>query len=232
MAGRQYQNVSYGLNQPLNLENPSPVIAKRAPTTSDFAFPTTLWTNTSANTAYILTSVANNSASWLQLGAGGAGNFNSLTVTPGPTNITGTTNINVAGAGVTTIGTGGTGAVNIGNATGNTSVTGSLTASTGLTATAGGVTATAGNIDATAGNIVATAGNIIATAGNIQVSAAAAAFVLGNGIKIVAGTGDPNGVVTAPEGSLYLNTNGTGTANRAWINTNSGNVWTAITTAT
>lgn len=41
----------------------------------------------------------------------------------------GTANINASGAGVTTIGTGGTGAVNIGNATGNTSVTGSLTTS-------------------------------------------------------------------------------------------------------
>jgi hypothetical protein len=47
-----------------------------------------------------------------------------LTVTSGTTSITGTANINISGAGITTIGTGGTGAVNIGNATGNTTFTG------------------------------------------------------------------------------------------------------------
>ena len=67
-----------------------------------------------------------------------------LTVTAGGAGITGTTNINTTGAAVSTIGTGGTGAVHIGNATGNTAVTGSLTASTGLTATTGNITASAG----------------------------------------------------------------------------------------
>jgi hypothetical protein len=375
MAGRQYQQVAYGLSSPLIAENPTPVIAKRNPTTSDFAFPTTIWTNTLTNAIYILASVSNNQANWVLLEVGGgAGVFASLTVTPGPISLTGTTTINTAGAGVTTIGTGGTGAVNIGNATGNTSVTGTLTASSnitattgqivtingavtsgntaasnaapqfqtlksrgggtittgdgignlvfagfdgaqyttgaaitstssgtiantrvaanlnflthpdapaggptsrmtinsagnvvvntpdsgtaltvtagGLTVTAGNIVATAGNINATAGsmsagttvtagtgitattgNIVATTGNITATAGNVTLGAAAAAFVFANGIQIVSGTGDPNGAVTAPEGSLYLNTNGTGVANRAYINTNSGTVWTAIATA-
>lgn len=332
MAGRQYQNVSYGLNQPLNLENPTPIIAKRNPTTSDFALLTTIWTNTTNNAVFILASVANNTANWVAA-TGGAGVFTSLTVTPGPISLTGTTMINTAGGATTTIGTGGTGPVQIGNATGNTSVTGSLTtttslnAGTSITSTNGAISAgntvvgtnpaifqalksrgggvittgdglgqmlfagfdgtqytvgaaitsassgtiantrVAGNLnffthpDAavggptsrmtinSAGNVVinnpdsgvgltvagggatVTAGNITATAGNVILSNAAAAFVLGNGIQIVAGTGDPNGAVTAPEGSLYLNTNGTGTANRAYINTNSGTVWTAITTA-
>lgn len=73
-----------------------------------------------------------------------------LTATGGLTTLTtlnqlGTANLNTAGAAVTTIGTGGTGAVNIGNATGNTAVTGSLTASTTLTSTSGAITATNGN---------------------------------------------------------------------------------------
>lgn len=45
------------------------------------------------------------------------------------------------------------------------------------------------------------------------------------------GTGTPNGVVTAPKGSIYIQTDGSGTANRMWINTNAGTVWTNFTTA-
>lgn len=58
----------------------------------------------------------------------------------------GTANINASGAAATTIATGGTGVLNLGNVTGNTAVTGSLTASTSLTATAGNITATNGDI--------------------------------------------------------------------------------------
>lgn len=70
--------------------------------------------------------------------------------TPRPVHATtlsalGTTTINVTGAAATTIATGGTGTLALGNATGNTAVTGSLTASTTLTATLGNITATNGN---------------------------------------------------------------------------------------
>lgn len=50
------------------------------------------------------------------------------------------------------------------------------------------------------------------------------------GCQIMSGTGDPNGAVTAPKGSLYLRTDGGGVNDRAWINTNAGTVWTAIVT--
>lgn len=73
-----------------------------------------------------------------------------LTVTLGGASITGTTNINTSGAGVTSINTGGTGVLNLGNATGNTSVTGSLSTTTTLTATLGNITATNGNFVLTA----------------------------------------------------------------------------------
>jgi hypothetical protein len=270
MAGRQYQNVSYGLNQPLNLENPTPVIAKRNPTNSDFAFPTTIWTNTTTNAIYILASITNNSANWVLLEVGGgAGVFASLTVIPGPISLTGTTSINTAGAAVTSIGSGGTGAVNIGNTTGNTLVTGTLsstgtitsvngavsanttiTAGTGIstaggnisaptgamsagtTITAGtGITATTGNIVASTGNITATLGNVSAAAGNVTLGAAAGKVVFANGISIGSGNADPNGIVTAPLGSFYVVSSGSGVANRAWINTDSGTTWTAIATA-
>jgi hypothetical protein len=51
------------------------------------------------------------------------------------------------------------------------------------------------------------------------------------GPQIMAGAGSPSGVVTAPQGSLYLRTDGTTINNRAYINTNSGTTWTALTTA-
>ncbi len=74
-------------------------------------------------------------------------------------NSLGATTLNTSGAATTTIGTGGTGIVAIGNATGNTAVTGSLTTTTTLTGGTG-ITATTGNITATNGNIVrGTAGN-------------------------------------------------------------------------
>ena len=96
---------------------------------------------------------------------------NGFTVTTGTTSITGTVNVNISGAGVTTIGTGGTGAVNIGNATGNTAVTGSLTASTTLTATLGAITASNGNL------VLGTAGNkIISTSVATTTTAGANSF--------------------------------------------------------
>jgi hypothetical protein len=43
-------------------------------------------------------------------------------------------------------------------------------------------------------------------------------------------SGDPNGVVTAPKGSIATNDAGSGVANRLWINQNGGTVWAAVTT--
>jgi hypothetical protein len=289
MAGRQYQQVAYGLSQALIAENPSPIIAKRNPTNKDFAFPTTIWTNTTNNALYILASVANNTANWVLLEVGGgAGIFANLTVTPGPISLTGTTSINTTGAAVTTIGTGGTGAVNIGNTTGNTLVTGDLTATVDITANTGNIVALLGDIDATAGNmsaagtvtggtgviattgnvsatagavsanttvtagtgistatgniaaaagtvtggtgVIATTGNITASAGNVVATGATSGFVFGTStIKILSGAGAP--VVVAPQGSLYLRTDGTTVNDRAYIATNGAGAWTAITTA-
>jgi hypothetical protein len=49
------------------------------------------------------------------------------------------------------------------------------------------------------------------------------------GVKIYSGAGAPT--FTADKGSLYLNTTGSSTSTRAYINTDSGTTWTAITTA-
>lgn len=46
---------------------------------------------------------------------------------------------------------------------------------------------------------------------------------------IYVGAGAPS--LTAPQGSLYLNTTGSSTSTRAYINTTGSTTWTAITTA-
>jgi len=108
--------------------------AQRAPTTNDIYTPGTMWQDNSVSPPVV----------YLTTGAGvwtsySPSSFTSLTVN-GTSTLTGTTNINTSGAAVTTIGTGGTGAVNIGNATGNTAVTGTLTTSAGITLTTGNLT--------------------------------------------------------------------------------------------
>lgn len=50
------------------------------------------------------------------------------------------------------------------------------------------------------------------------------------GPQIMAGSGSPSGSVTAPQGSLYLRTDGSTSITRGYINTDSSTTWTAITT--
>ena len=140
-----------------------------------------------------------------------------LTVTAGGAAITGTTGINVSGAAVTTIGTGGTGPVAIGNATGNTAVTGSLgttttlTAGTGITSTTGNIVASAGNISATLGSlsaattVTATLGAITATNGNLVFGTAGNKIV---GPYATSGTAGANsrGTITLGGGTATVST--------------------------
>lgn len=46
---------------------------------------------------------------------------------------------------------------------------------------------------------------------------------------IYSGAGAP--AISAAQGSLYLRTDGSGTGDRAYINTDGGTTWTALTTA-
>lgn len=50
-----------------------------------------------------------------------------------------------------------------------------------------------------------------------------------SGNCVLSGSGAPS--MTAPKGSLYLRTDGTTTNDRAYINTDAGTTWTALTTA-
>lgn len=57
-----------------------------------------------------------------------------------------------------------------------------------------------------------------------------AAQRLNNEVRVLSGNGDPNGTVTAPVGSFYLNTNPTGTTDRIFVNTDGATGWTYAAT--
>jgi hypothetical protein len=158
-------DVAYGLGDALIPLAPIPIVAQRNPTASDQAQLGTVWVNKVNNTVYVLTSVVNNVASWVLLEAGGgAGVFSSLTVNPGPTNLS----------------TVGNGAVNIGNAsnTGIVTINGggggfSLVGAAGLLSIAPG----AGGLE------------INGAGGSITIDAGASGFTLdGNGNLVLIGT--------------------------------------------
>lgn len=63
-------------------------------------------------------------------------------------------------------------------------------------------------------------------------ASAVAAFTMGSaGIGIYWGTGAPGSTVTAAKGSLYIQTDGSTTNNRLYVNTNGSTGWTNVTTA-
>ena len=217
MAGKQYITTGYALGpSPLPYLAPAPIPSKRAPNVSDKAQIGQLWINTVTNNAYLLVGIANNQANWALLEAGGgAGAFASITATTGPNILTGTTSINTTGAAATTIGTGGTGAVNIGNATGNTSVTGSLSTTTTITAGTG---------------LTVTAGNVTLTNGNLVLSAAATQLRLPGPVYVMTGAGAPAAGLALHIGDLYINTAAASATTRLYIATAVG-AWTNVTTA-
>jgi hypothetical protein len=85
--------------------------------------------------------------------------------------------------------------------TGNQLVTGSLTAKSGLAIPAAGAGSAALLVSATAN------------------------------FGVFFGSGSPNTALTAAKGSFYLRSDGTGTSDRAYINTDGSTAWTAIATA-
>jgi len=117
MSSIQFTQTAYGLSQALINVFPVPIVSPAAnPTTSNLAQIGTIWINKSANAAFILTSIVSNSANWINL-VGGAGVFTSLTVNPGPTNLS------TVGNGAVTIGnSSNTQAITINSGTGGVAV--------------------------------------------------------------------------------------------------------------
>lgn len=103
----------------------------------------------------------------------------------------------------------------------------------------GPVTSTNGFVGALTGNVtgnvtgatVAVTGNVTADSGTAPVAGGAASFLATStaGLGIYFGSGAPT--VTAAQGSLYLRTDGSSTSTRAYVNSDGGTTWVAITTA-
>lgn len=248
----------YGIGSPIQNNFPFPQGLARALTTSDQGLIGQVVV--ALGVPYMMTAYGSGSTAgqyiWTQLEtSGGGGVFSSLTVTPGPVSLTGTTTINTTGSATTTIGTGGTGAVNIGNATGNTAVTGALaatgnisssagslsafttiTAGTNITATTGNIVATAGNIAASNGTVtgdvglIATTGNITASDGNVVLSTAGTYISMPGPVFIYSGAGAPSNGLALHAGDMYIRTDPAGATSRLYIAT-AASTWTNVTCA-
>jgi hypothetical protein len=101
-----------------------------------------------------------------------------------------------------------------------------------INATTGAVTVTGTFGAATSVTTLTATGNITADSASGLVAGGASAFIATNvaaGMGIYVGSGAPT--VAAAKGSLYLRSDGSGTGDRAYINTNGSTTWTALTTA-
>lgn len=128
MSNIQNIAAAYGLTQPiLNVPFP-PIVATRNPLITDKASYGTIWINKVNGNTYILNLIGMGGFTWTLIeGSGGPADFTSLTVNPGPTNLTGTTNITGSTTiiGTTLINSTGTSATTIGNAAGTVNIDGS-----------------------------------------------------------------------------------------------------------
>jgi hypothetical protein len=218
----QYINkVAYGLSQPLIPENPTSIIALRAPTSADFGYAlSTIWISKPTQAAYILVSISANIALWQLVAPAGGGAFSSLSSTGsttlatagvtvnsfgstnGATGITilvGTGNLVADGAPTSTMAFGGsltTGTILIGGSAESGAITlGSSTAAQTVNIALGSTASkTVVIASGTAGNTVGINGgaNTVANVTNINAGAAGAAST----VNILSGTATA-GVQTA-----------------------------------
>lgn len=183
---------AYGL-KPLQNVFPEPIIALRAPTTSDTNYDIgQIWVYKTTGQIYGLANVASGSATWSILGPG-ASDVDTLTGDSGGAISPSSGNITLAGTAnqITTTGSGSTITWSLPSSiTAPGSLTTTTTLAAGTTVTGGtGVIATTGDITASAGDIVATLGDISTGAGSIT-----------SATTLTATLGD----ITATNGNLVL----------------------------
>jgi len=242
MSVQQFNESAYGLSQALIGVFPAPIVAQRAPNVNDKAQIGSVWIDQPNNDGYLLTSIVDGLSSWIGIG-GGPGVFTNIDASGYGhfgTNITAGTTI-TAGTGITAT----TG--NIAATTGNITAGGGLTATTGgLTVTAGGATI-AGNTNINASGASFTVigqGTGAVSIGNATGKTTITGPLVMNtlspvdgyietnaGAYLISGTGDPNTLVTAPQGSLYLNLTGSSSSTRLFVNSDGSTAWVAVTTA-
>lgn len=203
MSVQQRKNVSYGLSDALLAVPNFPIVSERAPSANDLAEIGTLWIDKPNNDAYILTSIVAAQGTWSSI-IGSGGSFTAL-------DVQGTADINAIGGAATNIGTG-TGQVTIGNATTDVDIANNI--------------AVFG--DATVAGNVSTQGTFICSTAGAGVLLGAAG---GTGAQLLCGSGDPDTVVTANKGSLYMRLDGSSSSTRAYINIDGVTAWTNLVTA-
>lgn len=127
---RPRKKISYGVGQPLYDLSPQPISSSRAPTTADFTELGTVWVRKSTNQAWILASIASNTATWtpITVNAGATIDTGNLTITTGDLTVT---------------------AGDIDISAGDLGVEGSITV------TSGDITIVAGDLEITAGGMTA-----------------------------------------------------------------------------
>lgn len=89
-----------------------------------------------------------------------------------------------------------------------------------------GTTCINGSSNLKASNIIF-ADNSVVTCTYTDVTTLSGTINLKNQVSITSGSGTPNAVVSANQGSLYLRTNGSSSTTRSYINTNGATTWTA-----
>lgn len=176
MAVRKRLKRAYGFGQGLYNLSPKPIVAKRAPTTSDMAELGTIWIDKTTEIAYTLIKVANNQAVWGNQAVVGT-NLANLTVNPGPTDITGDVTVNSAVASTIDLNAG-TGGAAIAT-TGALALSSSQAAANCIDLTASDV---AGSVRIQSAGDLAAAVDIQASAGGINLAATGAA---GQDIQII-----------------------------------------------
>lgn len=230
---RTQKDSVYGLSQALIAVSSEPIISRRNPTANDKAPLGQIWVNRTTGITYILSAITANVYTWYAVAQAAASYTAAGALVAGTTlTVTGLSTL----TGGATIGTGL--AVTAGGAaiTGNITSTGSITAATGLTITLGNLVVTDGDLNMPDGSIVMTHGDVELTLGDVTltngdviIGTATTGITLPGGIRIITGAGAPGGLV-APDGSLYIRTNG-GAAHNTTLYVKCTAAWEVVTSA-
>jgi len=139
----------------------------------------------------------------------------------------------------TSLTTAGTGTSSFKYCTLTSGTSSALSIGTGTTVNFFGSSASSSNTNAItgAGTLVYTPINFYSASSTVNVTTQTVRSFgprvqLNGGAQLISGSGSPNTSITAPQGSLYLRTDGSSTSTRAYINTDGSTAWTNITTAT
>ena len=184
---------AYGFNGYVNVF-PLPIVTTVAPVNGvDTGLSGQVWINTATSTAYIMANPFN--STWVTTSAGN-GTFANLTVTPGPTTLTGALTVNSAGNAINIATDNAASAITIGNITGGTSLT--LNTGTGAANIASSATVHATIVGSLTGASVTTIrGGNVGGGGLVLTAATGGAINIGNDVSNNAiSIGNNNGVGT------------------------------------